>query len=117
MEYENIDIEEIMGFPTDEWTTLASIKRIGLYSNNYIFTDPFSIQFYIDSAAGVIFVRYTDGKPIELLSDKNLLNGYVSVEVNNHKYQVKLIGGGITDSKVGVFHDVYGTDNISGFFR
>lgn len=117
MEYKNIDISSIMGFPVNEWTTLSSIRKISLYSNNYIYPDPFSAQFYIDHDAGVIFARYTTGKPLELLSEKDLKPGYAKVEVDGKLYQIKIVGGGMKDSKIGIFHDVYGTDNIQGFFK
>ena len=88
MELEDIDISASTGLPSNEWTTFAGFNRVGLYSNNCIFTEPSSVQFYIDTASALLFVRYTEGKPLILLSDKDLKDGYVKVTIDGIDYQI-----------------------------
>ena len=117
MELEDINISASTGLPSNEWTTFAGFNRVGLYSNNCIFTEPSSVQFYIDTASALLFVRYTEGKPLILLSDKDLKDGYVKVTIDGIDYQIKLVLGGVNDTKIGRWHDAFAIDNITGFYR
>lgn len=117
MELEDIDLGITADLPENIWTTFASYNRIGLYSNNCIFTEPERVQFYIDKKSAVLFVRYTNGKLIKILSDSEVGNGYVKLTLNSVDYKVKLIDGGVDDESIGKWHDVYALDNITGIFK
>ena len=117
MELKDIDIGATTGLPEDEWATFAGYSRIGLYSNNCIFIDPANVQFYIDTANGLLFVRYTSGRLEKLFSDKDLKKNYAKVTINGVDYQTKIAAGGIEDNDIGRWHDAYAIDNITGFYK
>ena len=117
MELVDIDIKSSAELPVDQWATFADFRRIGLYSNNCIFIDPEECQFYVDSDSGLLFVRKTTGKPKELLSDKELEDGYVKVTIDGTDYEIKILAGGVDDSDIGIWHDVFAIDNITGFYK
>lgn len=117
MELNDIDIGLTTGLPENSWATFAGYGRIGLYSNNCIFIDPANMQFYIDTSNALLFVRHTSGRLEKLLSDKDLKDGYAKITIDGTDYQTKIVDGGIIDSKIGKWHDVYAIDNITGFYK
>lgn len=117
MELIDSNIGKTTGLPENEWATFAGYGRIGLFSNNCIFVNPPEVQFYIDSANGLLFARYTKGRLEKLLSDKDLKDGFVKVTINGIDYQVALCSGGVIDKTIGKWHDVFAIDNITGFYK
>lgn len=116
MELENVDILASAALPVNQWATFAGFNRIGLYSNNCIFICPSEIQFYADTASGLLFTRKTEGRPTILLDDEPR-DGYAKVTIGGVDYSIKLVDGGVDDDEIGVWHDVYSLDNITGFYK
>ena len=103
-----------MGLPTDQWISLGGFcDLVTLLDDNNFYVDDAQMQFYFDSD-GVMFVRYTTGKP-RLANKSTPSDGYVFVIHDGAKYELALRHDGVSDNKAGKYHDVISLFDISGF--
>lgn len=96
------------GVPVNRWTSLSNFHQI-LFSNDGSLFPSDTEHFYIDSTNGLIFVKHLfPNKYLELAQNSNL----ASVAIENGE-QILVFNGGVYDSSIGVFHDVYDLDEVT----
>jgi len=107
----------INGFGTGSWITLENIfKYISLRNDRTIFVNPKTVQFFFSEVGDYVFIRYTEGIPIET----ELVvapDGQSLVYHDGKNYLIPICSGGKIDSsdeEVGTFHDLISFECVVG---
>lgn len=96
------------GVPTDAWSILT-VKNL-LFSNDpHMYPLGGTNLYYLDSTNNLLFVRYTDGK----LYTTDVSGENTKITINGVQYYTKSDLGGINDTTVGKYHEVFNSLEIT----
>ena len=104
---------EDYGFQLNQWINMDNLCNGLLVSNEgHLYSEPKTMQIYLDSANELVWVRFTYGEPS---LNEELKNNpeYVITKHNGKDYYVKLEDMGLVDSTVGRYHNVYDMNQIT----
>lgn len=98
-----------IGITMNSWLTLENkFFNIQLTNDGHLYPAPKTTQFYFDSLNELVYVRYTTGR----LFKEKLQDDFVLVEFSFGNYYLHLDPGGVTDNRIGKFHEIYTFDSI-----
>ena len=96
---------ESIGIITNQWTSLEGWLMIQLINDGRLYPKTVDSQYYFDTTRSLLYVRYTNGR----VFDRKIQDDFV--EFTTGKW-LQLMPGGIIDTKVGRFHEVFDFDGI-----